>query len=262
MTIFSLDEELPQNEANGTSDTFTLLSSEKLTGAVLVGQQFIALYGKRFYNSKRNIKGFFCEVLLFAMALKITINSFAVKFIFNQRSFCLRFSSSSTSWLLCRSMQLLRNLLLCFHPGYMDPQMLHFMLIKTRIKFGQVYMLKIWWMKQAWAQGAIMMIQRGKTSHNCDRSFLFSLLTRNDCLAFRMNCFSNITGLLNPSVNPANYEDFRCPCSLGIATCPANLTGMDLPRYRSVSTDQFHDVTGKDIDLWVIGTYRKYKKLR
>ena len=58
-----IDEEVPQTEESITSDKFHLLSSEKLTGIVLICQHFFALYVKRFCNSKRNLKGFFCEVL-------------------------------------------------------------------------------------------------------------------------------------------------------------------------------------------------------
>lgn len=60
--VFVLDEELPQREENTTSDTLSMLPSKKLVGTVLVCQHFIALYVKRFCNSKRNLKGFFCEV--------------------------------------------------------------------------------------------------------------------------------------------------------------------------------------------------------
>jgi ATP-binding cassette subfamily A (ABC1) protein 1 len=49
-------------EEIGSSDSFNLDSSEKLKGKKLVAQQMKALYVKRFCNSKRNVKGFFCEV--------------------------------------------------------------------------------------------------------------------------------------------------------------------------------------------------------
>ncbi len=54
-------EEYAQREENG-SDFFNLESSEKMTGKKLIAQQMKALYIKRFCNSKRNFKGFFCEV--------------------------------------------------------------------------------------------------------------------------------------------------------------------------------------------------------
>lgn len=78
----------------------------------------------------------------------------------------------------------------------------------------------------------------------------------------RLQCHCNITRLLNPLVNPDNYQDFQCPCNMGIASCPANLTAAELPKYKSVSADDFIDVTGKDIPLWIVRTHKKYKKFR
>ena len=75
-------------------------------------------------------------------------------------------------------------------------------------------------------------------------------------------CYINKTGLLNPTVNPDDYQDFRCPCNLGIATCPANVSSVELPKYRSVSTDDFYDLTGKDISLWIVRSHREFKKSR
>ena len=57
-----IDEALPQREENCVPDTTSIIPTGKLTGTVLVCYQFIALYVKRYCNSKRNLKGFFCEV--------------------------------------------------------------------------------------------------------------------------------------------------------------------------------------------------------
>lgn len=97
-TIIFLDEELPQREEITTSDTFSMLPSEKLTGVVLVFQQFVALYVKRFCNSKRNLKGFFCEVVLSKIVLIFVSKIFWRLFflLLSQwifRLFCLRCSS-------------------------------------------------------------------------------------------------------------------------------------------------------------------------
>ncbi len=76
-------------------------------------------------------------------------------------------------------------------------------------------------------------------------------------------CDSKITGLLNPYVNPNDYVDFQCPCDMGVSICPANLTAATLLyKYKSVSTDDFYDLTGKDIAKWIVRTYKTFKKFR
>jgi ATP-binding cassette subfamily A (ABC1) protein 1 len=55
-------KENAHTEESGSSEAFHLDSSEKLKGRKLIAQQLKALYVKRFCNSKRNVKGFFCEV--------------------------------------------------------------------------------------------------------------------------------------------------------------------------------------------------------
>lgn len=60
--VIILETESHPREESG-SDVFNLESSEKLTGKKLIFQQMKALYIKRICNSKRNWKGFFCEVL-------------------------------------------------------------------------------------------------------------------------------------------------------------------------------------------------------
>ncbi|KAK4029566.1 hypothetical protein OUZ56_022545 [Daphnia magna] len=62
-SVSDLDEN-PYREENGGSDSFNLESNEKLKGKKLVAQQMKAMYIKRFNNSKRNVKGFFCEIVL------------------------------------------------------------------------------------------------------------------------------------------------------------------------------------------------------
>lgn len=57
------DERVPEKEDPEEGD-HTLESSEKLHGWRLIWQHSLALYAKRFYNSKRNIKGFICEVCI------------------------------------------------------------------------------------------------------------------------------------------------------------------------------------------------------
>ncbi|XP_059350163.1 phospholipid-transporting ATPase ABCA1-like [Daphnia carinata] len=207
-------EEVPQIEGNDTSDTFNLLSSEKLTGSVLICQQFIALYVKRFCNSKRNLKGFFCEIVL--PALLIIINQLTT----------MSLSAISPEPALELSPWLYGKSNVAFYANENPNEVWPARYIKNMVNETGM----------------------GAFCKNDDMN--------------RLQCHSNITKLLNPLVNPADYQDFQCPCSMGIASCPKNLTSTELPRYRSVSADDFIDVTGKDISLWIIRTYKKFKKFR
>ena len=80
-------------------------------------------------------------------------------------------------------------------------------------------------------------------------------------LLIRMKC-SDASVLLNPTANLDTFEDFRCHCELGAAVCPANFTEGEVPMYQAVTMDTFYDLSNKDIALWIIRTYREYKKKR
>ena len=84
-------EENAHTEENGSSDLFHLDSSEKLKGRKLVAQQLKALYVKRFCNSKRNVKGFFCEVRI---AYNVLSNSAIFKMWFLRLSDCIALHTS------------------------------------------------------------------------------------------------------------------------------------------------------------------------
>jgi ATP-binding cassette subfamily A (ABC1) protein 1 len=61
--LILIDESQSQStEPESGSENFNLTSLEKITGRALVMQHFLALYVKRYCNSKRNLKGFACEV--------------------------------------------------------------------------------------------------------------------------------------------------------------------------------------------------------
>ncbi|XP_046463654.1 ATP-binding cassette sub-family A member 7-like isoform X2 [Daphnia pulex] len=208
------DEEVPQTEENVTSDTFSLLSSEKLTGAVLICQQFFALYVKRFCNSKRNLKGFFCEIVL--PALLIIINQLTT----------MQLSAISPEPSIELSPWLYGSSNVAFYANANPNEIWNNRYIKNMLN----------------ETGMGTRCQNNVTSFQCN---------------------SNTTGLLNPFVNPDDYVDFQCPCNMGVAFCPANLTAATLlHRYKSVSTDDFYDVTGKDIAMWIVRTYKTYKKFR
>ena len=53
-----LDDQVSQH-----NDNFSFDPTEKLTGWRLISLQMAALYIKRFHNSRRNMKGLFCEVI-------------------------------------------------------------------------------------------------------------------------------------------------------------------------------------------------------
>lgn len=241
-----------------------MLPSEKLTGVVLVFQQFVALYVKRFCNSKRNLKGFFCEVVLSKIVLIFVSKIFWRLFflLLSQwifRLFCLRCSSLLTNWLQCRLSRLLQSPHFLYHHGYTESRLLLSMPIKIQMESGQTITSATWWMIPVWEHDVWMITCHGNIHCFC---LWFCFERSKHFIFYRLACSKNITGLLNPSVNPDDYEDFRCPCSKGITYCPGNLTSAELPRYRSVSSDEFYDLTGKDISLWIIRTYKTLKKSR
>jgi len=59
------DQEVAQADEspNLMVDDFVLDSAVKITGFRLIVQQLAALYIKRFHNTRRNLKGLFCEVI-------------------------------------------------------------------------------------------------------------------------------------------------------------------------------------------------------
>lgn len=75
-------------------------------------------------------------------------------------------------------------------------------------------------------------------------------------------CSDSVLGLLNPEVNPRKYEDFRCPCEAGVAVCPSNISGTGLWKYRSVSSDEFYDLSENDVRFWAIRTHAELKHIR
>lgn len=80
--------------------------------------------------------------------------------------------------------------------------------------------------------------------------------------SFGGNCTNSALGLLNPEVDPRNYKDFRCPCESGVAVCPSNISGTGLWKYGSVSSDEFYDLSGNDIRFWAIRTHWELKHIR
>lgn len=78
----------------------------------------------------------------------------------------------------------------------------------------------------------------------------------------RLNCSSSDIGLLNPTVNPDDYREIHCPCDSGAPSCPANNSQGELLRYRSVTFDEFYDLSGKNISTWILRTYDELKDKR
>lgn len=68
-------------------------------------------------------------------------------------------------------------------------------------------------------------------------------------------------GLINPEANPDEYSDYYCPCVSGVPSCPANLTEAELYRYRSVTYDDFYDLSGADPSAWILHTYDSSKNI-
>lgn len=71
---------------------------------------------------------------------------------------------------------------------------------------------------------------------------------------------SNV-GLINPEANPDDHEDYYCPCTSGVPSCPANFTEAELYRYRSVTYDEFYDLSGADPAAWILHTYDSSKDI-
>lgn len=116
-------------------------------------------------------------------------------------------------------------------------------------------------MELAWASNASL-ISLGNNKSLI--SFREKVLYSNAIFLRKRNkkCFNRRSWLLNPEVDPSHYEDIRCPCYLGIATCPANASQQELYRYASMTSDEFYDLTHRDIDLWLIRTHKTLKKQR
>ena len=70
-------------------------------------------------------------------------------------------------------------------------------------------------------------------------------------------------GLWNPEGRPEDYEDLYCPCNSGVPTCPANLsTEAELYRYKSVTYDDFYDLSQKDPSAWILRTFEELQDFR
>ena len=114
-------------------------------------------------------------------------------------------------------------------------------------------------MERVWVFDALMAIPWGEQFFIFPFDYALTLVLFFPC---RLACSNSDVGLLNPSANPGAYENVVCPCEMGASACPANASNGELHLYRAISTDDFYDLTDKNINLWIVRTYKQMKKNR